>query len=1055
MAAETTTTFPSLQEYISLVMAEEMPWEDVTLVVTKMCIFFIIYHLARHQVLSAMYEAVQNPEVGLPQLHDSVSKYLTHILKTLHVGALLLLMALVLGIPGTAIVCYLLIIFFFLQEWRGAATKTFNFITATLSSLFQKYKDSVDLVALLFGTILFIYRLCSSTWQALYSLKHLCAHIINSPHWSTLKSALDSVTCPALKYLQKRTQFVAALANSTSELLFRLRGGREALRAALERNAQLCEENARLAAEIAALRLQATPKDKQGIWIHERPSFPGQSHSFQVELLSKLRRDCRVAQKESERWRMAWEECQGRIAELEACDADADACVLAATAQRDGRIRALEAEKTAVAASAASKVNAMASALEAEKAESHKLRSSLEAQVAKSGDLESRLGSERVVSQRLGEEAAVLRRGRDADSALLEKVRMEAAQAERAAADRVRGQKDAEISVLKAQLAEAQANAAVVVVDTAEMGVQTDLAAEASPVVTPVDVNDAGTQTECIGPDTQSQHAASEDLESELLASKKALEEKGKELAAYQQAWKKTSDDLISCNTDLQKAVKETTELRSRNMKGGQELQQSKRDVEQLRQLLAHREQEAANLLHQLTHCKESAEKQQPVAEEVKYWRGRTETLSTEMANLRAENLKAKGQLDEVQERFRTGEKQYYALQRDMRQQLDTKEKSYKELEKQLKAELEMRARDVQVQALMQNSQVESLQKQVMSKDFEIRDLRQQIDQHKMDSEVAVTTPRSDRIGASPFPTPIKTPISKLLENKVREHAEDMKKHAIEKQQLESRIAAQAQDLQKLWDTKDQLEQDKLRLEAENKNLQDQISDEAMDVAFAKEFLEEDKEDIKQAQEEAQSWKTQFNEAQVSVKNMQLDLQFKEGQVDAARMQADLYKKQAQNLEVQQAANSQQGNPPTLRLRPHKRSASLDSQDEKPGQDIKKILTKRQFKGLLPSSRLHQGHMVQSQQAQAPRPPQAQVFQHLQAQASQPSQAQIFPPLLQVQVSQPTQAQVPQPPQMQANQLAQAQTFQPAHGQATQAATSETEQADENMDESSIISEEE
>ncbi|KIW78048.1 hypothetical protein Z517_07881 [Fonsecaea pedrosoi CBS 271.37] len=1002
----------SMWEFLKLAMAEDSTWEDYGLVVTRLCIFYFIYHLARHQILSAIYEAAENPEAGLPQLQQAMSRYLKDIMKTLHAGALLLLMAHVLGIPGTTIVCYILITFFFLQEGRGAITTIYRLVTPFMSRCTQKCKDSFDLVAIAFGMVLVAWKLCSTTWHLLCSLKSLCAKIVNWPHWSTLKNAWDSMSRPVLRCLQKRKQFVAALVNSTSELLFRLRGGREALRAALLDNAQLREANARLAAEIARFRSQAEPKDKRGIWIRERVLSGEQPHWFQLELVRKLRQDCRAAHKESQRWREAFEERQGRIAELEACDGDADAHVEAATARRDGRVRALEAEKTAVVASATSKVNAMTTALEAEKAESHKLRSSLKAQEAKSGDLESRLGSEKLASQRLGEEVAVLRRERDAESALLEKVRMEAAQAERAAADQVRGQKDAEISVLKAQLAEAQVFAAVVVVDTAEIGVQTDLTAEASPVIPPVDVNEAGTQTECIGLDIQSQQAASANLEIELLSSKEALGEKEKELAAYQQAWKKTSDDLVSCNGDLQKALKEANELRSWNTKGGQELEQRKRDVEHLRQLISYREQEAANLQEQLKQCKESAEQQKPVAEEVKYWRGRAEALSTDMAKLRSENLDTKAKLAETQQKFENGAKQYYALRYDTKQQLDTKEKSYKELEKQLKAELQMRDRDVQV--LMQNSQVESLQKQVMSKDDEICDLRREIDQHKLNSEVAVSTPRSDRIGSSPFPTPTKTPVTKILENKVREHAEDMKKHAIEKQQLETRIAAQAQDLQNLWDTKEQLEQEKLRLEAENKKLQDQMTDEAMDVAFAKEFFEEDKEDIKQAQEAAENWKTQLDEAQASVQNMQLDLQFKEGQVDAARMQADLYKKQAQDLEVQQEPRAQIGNPPTLLPRPQKRIASSDIQDGKPIQDTKKILTKRHYQGVLPSTRLQHAHMAQAQQGQAPRAPQAQVFQHL-------------------------QAQIVHPPQAQANQ----------------AVTSATEQAEENADDSSIISEEE
>ncbi|OAP56323.1 hypothetical protein AYL99_09502 [Fonsecaea erecta] len=976
-----TAAFPSLREYIQSRLATEIDWEGFEFFMTMFFFYFMVYHLARHGVLSALFAASQNPDTGLQQLGHSVSQYLKTVLQTLQMSGLFLVMAYVLGMPGLAAICGFLLLFAFFQEYCRAVTKARTLATPFLSRGIRQFKDSVDLVALLVQVAVAIYRVCSTTW-------HFCTSVTKISSWSTIKNTLDPVTRPVLNQLQKPMQFVAALVKTISELLFRLRGGREALRAALEKHAKLAEENARLTAEVKALQILRAPKDKQGIWIQERRAIEAPPTCFQTQALRKAEKDCRAAEKDAKRWRKQWEDCQANIAELEALDDDAEARVRAATAQRDERIRALEAELTAVAASAASKVRAMTAALEAEKAESDKLRSSLKAEETKSGKLESRLG----------EEVALLTRERDAERALLEKVRTEAAEAERAAADQVREQKDAEISVLKAQMAEATAEAAVVVVATAEIGVQTDLAVEASPAITPVGV-EAGTQTECIGLNDQSQNAAFVNLETELLASKKELEKTGKDLEAYKFAWKKTSEDLCSCNGDLQKALKEAAELRSRNHQGGHELQQSKREVAELRELLSHRQQEATNLMQQLHRCNEAAEKQLPATEEVKYWRGRTEALSRDLANLHAENVQAKGSRQEILEKFQVGEKQYYALS----QRLEKSEATARDLEKQLKAEREARARDAQ--APMINSQVESLQRQVMTKDDEIRGLRREINQQKLDSDAAISTPRSDRVGTSPFPTPSKTPLSKMFENKVREHAEDTKKHAIEKQQLESRIASQAKDLKQLWDTKDQLEQEREKLEAEVKKLREQITDEAMDVAFAREFYEDDKEDIRQAQEEAESWKTQFDEAQASVQNMQLDLQFKEGQVDAARMQADLYKQQAQSRAVHDE-------PDAPRL--HKRSAAEDSPGEqKKNQDTKKkILTARHYRGVLPSTRLHQEHIDRSQQAA--QAPQANVFQHLQA------PAQLVPP----------------PPQ--ATQTA-----------ATAAA------AEEDVDESSIVSEEE
>ncbi|KIW90558.1 uncharacterized protein Z519_09205 [Cladophialophora bantiana CBS 173.52] len=996
----------------------------------KLCLLFFVYHLGCNEVLSSFYQTLENPREGLPKLKTSASTYLQNVINTIKASFLLLLMAQVLGVPGTTTVCCGLLVFSFLQEWRPAIARIFNILTPILSSFLHKCKDCLDPIAFAVRLAVLAHRLYCVIWQ-------FGAYIVNSLPWNTLKNTFLSVTC-----LVFRCPFFAFV-DFILELKFRMSGGREDLRKVSREREELRGTVARLKDENAALRLlQAKPKDNQGVWIRERPSPSGQQYSFQFEQLRKHRQQSQAAHKQSQRWQKLFEERQARIDELEANDADAEARVIAATAHRDERIRALEAEMRTAAASAASEVNALMSALEAEEAESHRLRSSLEAGKAKSGNLESLLESVRVVSQGLGQDVAAVRCATDEASALLDKVRMEAAEAERAAASRVRERKDAEISVLKNELAEAQADAvAVVVVDTAEIGVQTDLAAEASPVNNSVDVNDAGTQTECISLDIQSQLEASAKCGSKLLETKKALEERGKELldtknaleqrgmelASFQHAWKKTSDTLIQCNEHLQRTLKEASELRSCNNRGNQQLQLTQREVQQLKEILAIREEQAKSIMNQLQRCQQRDQQQQPVAQEVQYWRERTEAISNEMTRLRAEHVEVKGKLEEIQQRFKAGASHFHNLQRDATQQLEAKEKREKELEAEL-----ARARDVQ--RLDYNSQVESLQKQVMTKDEEIHGLRRQLDQQNMAAEVAVNTPKSGRIGVSPFPTPTKTPIMKVLENTVLEHEKDKKRHALEKEQFERRIAAQATDIVTLRNTNDHLEEKNDHLEDENqrlqteiKKLQDQIEGNAMTVGFAEAFLEEDKEEVKQAQEEAESWKTQYDEAQASVQNMQLDLQFKEGQVDAARMEAKLYKTQAQNLQVEQAPIPQPDHLPSLRQRPNKRIASEDLKEEleQPVQERKKIMARGHYQGQLTEARRPQAPIIQ--------PPQAQTFRpQYRANPLFPRGSGIPLQLPQIQVTQPQQAPI------------------------TQTAWQEDEEeAEEKTDDSSIISEEE
>ncbi|EXJ70387.1 uncharacterized protein A1O5_06455 [Cladophialophora psammophila CBS 110553] len=982
----------------------------------KLCLLFFVYHLGCNEVLSSFYQTLENPRDGLPKLKTSASTYLQNVINTIKAGFLLLLMAQVLGVPGTTTVCCGLLVFSFLQEWRPARARIFNILTPILSSFLHELKDCLEPIALGVRLVVLVHRLYCIIWQ-------FGAYIVNSLPWHTLKDTVLPVTCLAFRYP------FFAFVGFVLELKFRMSRGREDLRKALKERDELREEVGRLKEDNTALRLlQARPKDNQGVWIRERPSSSGQQHSLQLEQLRKHRRQSQAAHKQSQRWQKLFEERQARIDELEAIDADVEARVLAATAHRDERIRALEAEMRTAAASAASEVNALTSALEAEK--------------AKSGNLESLLDSERVVSQGLGQDVAVLRRASDEASALLDKVRMESAEAKRAAAGLVRQQKDAEISVLKQELAEAQADAdaaAVVVADTAEIGVQTDLPAEASPVIKTVDVNDAGTQTKCIGLDIQSQLDASANCESKLLETKKALEERGKELfdtknaleqrgmelASFQHAWKKTSDSLIQCNEHLQRTLKEASELRSCNNRGNHQLQLTQREVQQLKETLAIREEQANSLMNQLQQCQKRDQQQQPVTQEVQYWRERTEAISNEMTRLRAEHVEVKGKLEEIQQRLTAGASQFHKLQRDTTQQLEAKEKR----EKQLEAEL---ARHRDAQRLDYNSQVESLQKQVVIKDEEIRGLRRQLDQQNMAAEVAVSTPKSDRIGVSPFPTPTRTPITKVLENTILEHEKDKKRHALEKEQFERRIAAQAIDIVTLRNMNDRLEEENesledenQRLQAEIKKLQDQIEGNAMTVGFAEAFLEEDKEEIKQAQEEAESWKTQYDEVQASVQNMQLDLQFKEGQVDAARMEADLYKTQVQNLQVQQAPTPQPDHLPSLRLRPNKRIASEGLKEElnQPGQERKKIMARGHYQGQPPEARRPQVPMVQ--------PSQVQTFQ------SQYRPNPLFPRAQGIPL-----------------QLPQIQVTQPQQAQVTQTAGQEDEEAEENIDGSSIISEE-
>ncbi|KIY01579.1 uncharacterized protein Z520_03131 [Fonsecaea multimorphosa CBS 102226] len=970
--------------------------------------------------------------------------------------------------------------------------------------------------------------------------------------WTALSLFVINISLFTIIYLLQKS---AKLAATIPEVLFRLRGGGEQdLRAALEDKGRLSEANRQLQAEVVDLRRQLVTLDKQGSLLP--PRVPVIVHDYQKDHHKRLRDNAYRAEKKVDQLTKALKAAEDKIAELEAeaeaetdAPAYADACVLAATAQKDARIRTLQAEM-AVAASAASEANkALASALAAEKAESQQLRSSLEAQEAKSGDLASRLESESGVSQKLGAEVAELRgRERDAQSALREVE--EAALAERAAADRVRGQMDAEISALKAQLAEAKAHAAVVVVDTAEMGVQTDLAVEASPVVTPVDVNDAGTQTECIGLDTQSQHAELEALKSELGKSKEALEAEGKKFAGLDVAYQKTKDSLVSCsealkqrdqdlkqcsealeaesknealeaeskkfaalndaynqtvatlskcNDELKKVRQEAIELRFYNTQGGQELQQSKREVEHLKQQLNDCQQESANIMHQLKHFQETAGNQQPVAAEVRYWKDRTDALSIEMANLRRENLEANGKLGKVQDNFKKGQKQYHRLKEDLTQRLDAREEAYKALEKQLKAECEARDRDNQ-----ENPQVKSLEAQVTSRDMEILELRKELVESAF--QAAKSTPKSGALGSDPFVATLPKPdIHKILANKEQmikqlvitkgqyekrlEVQDDAYKKLLESNtKLESKVASQVQELENLSKSKDELEKEKLRLEEENKKLEKDLSEEAMDHAFDTEFYEEGRKFCDIAEKKAKKLETQLDEVQASFQNMQLDLKLKENQVDAARMQADLYKEQAQNIQGQQEPSTQHANPQTPKPRPQKRTVSGMDEDGEPDQGQstkKKILTPRNYHGTLLSNRLRQ-----AQGAQGSQRPQPSAFSRLQtrllssplqAQANQPTQSPILQQLqpqisspiisrLQAQASQATQAPVFEPQQAQATPPSQASVYEfdpprqvnplfprvPA--QATQAAPSQNEtgqQAEVTMDDSSIISEEE